>query len=423
MRIALHSVNIVNPAYKENETKNVLIENGIITAITKDEIKGDINLKGQNLKLSIGWFDLCATVGEPGFEHKETILSIQKSAAAGGFTEIAILPNTEPILQSKDAILNFISGNKSRLVQLLPIAAASINTKGEEMTEILDLKNAGALAFTDGDKPLTNASLLIKVLNYISHFDGLFINRPENTLINANGVMNEGLNSTKLGLKGMPKMAEEMVIERDLRILEYGGGRMHFSNISTSGAVDMIRKAKKQGLPVSCDVAAHNLVFDDSVMSDFDTNFKVNPPFREDVDRVALWKGLSDNTIDAVVSAHKPQDEECKKLEFDLAEFGVIGLETVFPVLNTFNESLELAAIIEKLTMNPRNILRQAIPEIKVGSPANLTLFEQETEWIYTEKMIQSKSKNSPFIGQKFKGRAVAVINNNQCTFDKEYFS
>jgi dihydroorotase len=239
--------------------------------------------------------------------------------------------------------------------------------------------------------------------------------------------MNESISSTMLGLKGMPKLAEEMMIRRDLDLLAYVSAHaptqgqpakvaLHFSVISSAGSVALIREAKRQGWPVSCDIAAHQIAFDDTALADFDTNLKVNPPFRSQEDIAALWEGLADGTIDAIVSDHNPQDEECKKLEFDLAEFGVIGLETTFAVINTHNPGLPLHQIIEKLTVQPRRILRQPQPRIAEGQAANLTLFDPQKEWIYTEAEIKSKSRNSPFIGAKLKGKAIATMSNNQLT-------
>jgi len=228
------------------------------------------------------------------------------------------------------------------------------------------------------------------------------------------GQMNEGESSTLLGMRGIPKVAEELMIMRDLKLLDYMGVKsatplLHFSTISTANAVDLIRKAKAEGLPVSCDIAAHQIAFDDTVLGEFDTNYKVNPPFRAAEDIVALWEGLADGTIDAVVSDHNPQDEESKNLEFDLAEFGIIGLETAFALLNTYNNSLSISQLIDKFTHQPRTILRLPENVISEGAAANLTIFDPTLEWVFSE--TRSKSKNSPFFGKHLKGKAIYVLN------------
>ena len=292
---------------------------------------------------------------------------------------------------------------------------------------MLDLHHAGAVAFSDGTHPLQNPDLLLKTLQYLQPIDGLLMNRPEETLLTRFGQMHEGVQSTLLGLKGIPAIAEELMVERDLRLLEYVVGAkgntvphalnpmssaLHFSTISTARSVELIRQAKVQGMPVSCDVAAHQLVFDDSALAGFDTNLKVNPPFRLPQDVSALWAGLADGTIDAIVSDHLPQDAESKNLEFDQAEFGIIGLETVFAALITYNRELSLTQLVDKLTTRPRQILRLPPAHIAEGEPATLTLFDPDRTWVYDR--THSKSKNSPFLGQTFTGRVIGTVYHGQ---------
>jgi dihydroorotase len=279
---------------------------------------------------------------------------------------------------------------------------------------MIDLHTAGAIAFTDGHKPVWHSDILVKTLQYLQTFDGLLINRPEDVLLAQFGQMHEGITSTMLGLKGIPALAEEMMIARDLRFLEYAGGKIHFSAISTATSLELIRQGKRNGLQVTCDMAAHQIAFDDTALLNFDTNLKVNPPFRSQTDIEAIWKGLADGTIDAIVSDHNPLDEESKKLEFDLAEFGIIGLQTAFAVMNTFNQTLSLEKLIEKFTVRPRQILKLPSVHIAEGQPANLTLFNTEQQWTFTEKLIRSKSRNTPFIGHTFRGKPVGIINNGK---------
>jgi dihydroorotase len=252
---------------------------------------------------------------------------------------------------------------------------------------------------------------MLKSLQYIQNFGGLVIDRPSDKLLTISGQMNEGKISTLLGFKGIPKLAEELIVERNLSILEYAGGRLHLSLISSPRSLDLIRAAKKKGLKVTCDVAFYLLVLDDSLLTSFDTNLKVNPPLRDKEDITFFWKAVADDTIDAIVTDHNPQDDESKKLEFDLAEFGMIGLETAFAALNTHNKKIRIEKIIQKMTEGPRNILNLPSPPIAEGEIANLTVFDTETEWQFTESDIRSKSKNTPFKGKKFKGKVIAVFN------------
>lgn len=418
MKILLKSVEIVDASNTLAERVNILIEDGIITQISSNLPASDEVIEGKNLKVSAGWIDMNAFLGEPGFEHKETIETGTLAAAKGGFTEVVCMPNSLPVIQDKNTVLFYTSRNKESLITLLPLGAVTLNTQGSDLTDMLDMHKAGAVGFGDGFKSLNNSDIILKTLQYLSKIGAVLINRPNECSISNSGVANEGVNSTMLGLKGIPAIAEEIAITRDLKLLEYTGGRIHFSNISTAEGVKLIREAKKKGLNVTCDIAAHQIAFNDIILKDFDTNFKVNPPFRTTSDIEELWKGLKDGTIDVITSAHNPQDEESKKLEFDLAEFGIIGLETAFSVINTLNKNLTISEIVEKFAVRPREILGLPLPQIEVGQIANLTVFDSEMEWDYKENDILSKSKNSPFINYKFKGKPLAVFNNRKNLID-----
>lgn len=414
MNIQIRGVEIFdNDSSHNGKITNIFIQDGIIKNISDELIEAEIILEVPGLKASPGWFDMRAFFADPGYESKEDLYSGSDAAAAGGFTEVALLPNTFPVIQSKNEIKYIKARNNTNLVQLYPMGAVTIHTKGEELTEMIDMHYAGAIAFTDGEKPIWHTDVLLKTLQYLQQFDGLLINKAEDKFLTMFGNMHEGLNSTLLGLKGMPGLAEEIMIMRDLRILEYTGGKIHFSNISSSGSVTLIREAKNKGLKVTCDIAAHQLVFDDSALMSFDTNFKVNPPFREQSDIEALIEGLKDDTIDVIVSGHTPHDAESKNLEFDLAEFGIIALQTVFPILNKIENKITFSKILEKITKNPREILKINQPIIKEGAKANITFFDNESLWKFNDQSNKSKAINSPFFNQELKGRAVAVINNN----------
>ena len=400
------------------QVRDVLVENSLIRQIGPALAvpDGARVIEGDNLHLSPGWVDLRVTANDPGHEYKEDMDSLCRAAAAGGFTDIAVLPNTSPVVDSKNTLGYLRRMAEGQPVAIHPIAAVTLGAAGIDFTDMIDLHHAGAVAFSDGAHPLQNPDLLLKTLQYLQPFGGLLMNRPEELLLTQFGQMHEGKQSALLGLKGMPALAEELMVERDLRLLDYALSTsinaplsvLHFSTLSSARSVDLVRTAKQQGLPVSCDVAAHQLVFDDSALSGFDTNRKVNPPFRSRADVDALWAGLADGTIDAVVSDHTPQDEESKNLEFDQAEFGVTGLETVFSALMTHNQHLSLDQIIDKLTVRPRQILRLPAVTLAEGQPASLTLFDPAKRWTFAKSL--SKSKNSPFLGQMLTGRVLGTV-------------
>lgn len=416
MRILIKSVNILDEGSPYNGlVKNVFVNDGKIVSIGDQLSEADQIIDGTNLFLSPGWFDMRVTIGDPGLEHKEDIISACNAAAFGGFTEIACLPNTMPSIQSKDVIVYIKSKSQFHLVQVYPMGAVTMERQGKDLTEMMDLHYAGAIAFTDGDKPIWHPDVLLKSLQYLKPLNALLINHAEEKHLTHGGQMNEGLESTLLGLKGLPNLAEELMIARDLQILEYTGGKIHFAHVSSPGSLKLIREARTKGLQVTCDVAAYTLALDDTYVRSFDSNLKVNPPLRtmDDINRII--DGVVDGTIDVIVSDHVPHEEESKKLEFDLAEFGMIGMETAFAVANTYaGNKIPLNTIVQKLTVGPRKILNLPIPVIQEGREANMTLFDPQREWVLTVDQIKSKSRNSPFIGKKLKGKAVAVFNKNK---------
>ncbi|GAA4402903.1 dihydroorotase [Nibrella viscosa] len=423
MQFLIRSARIIDPQSSfTGQRCDILVENGIILRIgqelTTDEKARVIDWP--NVHVSPGWVDLRVSAKDPGYEHKEDLTSVCQAAAAGGFTDIAVLPNTKPVVDSKDTLGYLRRMAEGQPVAVHPIAAVTRRAEGEDLTEMIDLHHAGAVAFSDGEHPLQNPDLLLKTLQYLQPFNGLLMNRPEEAMLTRFGQMHEGVQSTLLGMKGMPALAEELMVERDLRLLEYAYLEkepptttvLHFSTLSSARSVELIRQAKRQRLPVSCDVAAHQLVFDDSAMAGFDTNLKVNPPFRSRADVDALWQGLADGTIDAVVSDHNPHDEECKNVEFDVAEFGITGLETAFAALLTYNQGLSLEQLVDKLAIRPRQILRLSPVSIAEGQAASLTLFDPNQTWTFARSV--SKSKNTPFLGQTFTGRVVGVLHQDQ---------
>ncbi len=398
---------------------NILVDKGKITSIGKTLPKADKVIAPKNGIVSTGWFDMRASFGDPGFEYKEDLSSGLKAAQAGGFTGLALSPNNEPVTQTKNEISYLTSKNSTSATKVYPIAAVTKDTKGEDLTEMIDLHTAGAIAFSDGSLPIWHSDILLKALQYLQKFNGLLIDRPEDIHLNRFGVMNEGVESTILGMKGMPGLAEELAVRRDLELLEYAGGRLHLTGISTDRSLDMIRSAKKKGLNVTCDITTFQSAFDDTMLDDFDTNLKVNPPFRTPKENKALIKGLNDGVIDVITSGHLPQDEESKDLEFDLAEFGIISFQTVAHNLVNLSEKVEFEVLLDKITRAPRELLGIACPVVEAGQPANLTLLDPAMEWELNDNTNLSKSRNTPYWEKPLKGKVVAVFNDNQVYLDQ----
>lgn len=420
MSILIKSARIVDDQSPFHlKRKNILIDNkGIIKKIGDEHFKADKTIASKDLHVSIGWFDLRANFNDPGYEQKEDLISGRAVAAAGGFTEVVLLPNTLPALQTKNDIRYINERNPDELVQLHAMGAVTKDCKGEELTEMIDMHMAGAVGFTDGERPIWNTDILLKSLQYLQKFDGILMDKPEDKYLSVFGCMNEGATSTMMGLKGIPKLAEEIIVKRDIELLDYAGGKLHFSNISTAGAVKLIKKARKKGYHITCDASISHLLFSDDVLMEYDTNYKVDPPLREEKDIKALIKGVKEGTVDAINSAHSPQDEESKKLEFDLAENGMSTMQVMFPMMVQLSSEVELPLIIDKLTVGPRKILNRVIPQIKEGVSANLTLFDPKEKWKYDATNNLSKSKNSPYYNKELTGKIIGVINNNRTFFN-----
>ncbi|GHM99088.1 dihydroorotase [Cytophagales bacterium WSM2-2] len=420
MRILLQSPRIVNTGSPFHlKKKNVLIVNGRIAEISDKNFQADKVIDADGMILSAGWLDLGTFVGDPGLEHREDLSSLTKAAAAGGFTGLAVLPNTQPTVQTKNEVSYLTQSNDNRLVQIHALASVTKNCKGEELTDMIDLHEAGAVAFTDGLKPLWHTDIFLKSLQYLQKFNGLLIDHPEDIWLDLFGQMHEGPQSASLGLKGMPRIAEEIAVSRNLKLLEYTGGRLHFAKISSAKSINLIRAAKKKGLNVSCDVTSFQALLLDNELENFDTNYKTNPPLREKSDADAILKGLSDDTIDVICSGHLPVDDESKFLEFDQADFGMINLQTFASHLSVLAEETKLESIILKVAEAPRQLLSLEIPKIDVDEKANLTLFDPNCEWEFYPGNNLSKSKNSPWIGKKLKGKVVAVLNNNKAKLEE----
>lgn len=393
--------------------QDLLIRDGVIAEMGQAlDFDGDA-IEANGLRVSPGWVDMRAHYTDPGMEHKEDLETGSATAAAGGFTDVLLMPNTEPVVDNKNAVAHYRKWSSDNAVSLHVAGAVTKGCAGKELTDMIDLHHAGAKAFTEGVSPVWHTNIMLKTLQYLQKFDGVLINRPEDKMLTAFGVMHEGEVSTRLGMKGMPSLSEEVMIQRDLKLLEYTGGKLHFSLISTSGGVALIKEAKKQGLKVTADVGIHHLMFTDGGLKEYDTNLKVNPPFRLESDRRALVEGVLDRTIDTIVSDHQPQDQESKKLEFDLADFGIIGQQSFYSNLCTvFGD--ETDDVIESISERSRSILGMNPVTIQEGAKACITLFSPDLEWDYSKQNNTSKSEVSPFLGQRLKGKVIGIVNGDQ---------
>ncbi len=414
MQLLIKKATILCPSSKFHlKKKDILIKNGIIEKIADSiNVKGGTVIDRKNTAVSIGWMDLFSDFCDPGHEYKEDLATGANAAAAGGFTDVCLIPNTLPAITNKSSV-DYIK-SKSSLVNLHPIGAVSNQLEGKDLAEMYDMKLAGAVAFSDGTKPVQQAGLMLKALQYVNAFNGVIIQVPEDTSIAKNGLMNEGETSTKLGMQGKPGIAESIQIQRDIELLQYTDSCLHFTGISTKKSVELIRQAKKQGLNVTCSVTPYHLLFTDKILETYDSTYKVYPPLRTESDRLALIKGIEDGTIDCITTHHFPQDWDAKHVEFEYAKPGMTGLQTTLPLLLQVSKKISLEKWVSLLTEKPRTILGLTIPEINEGCKACLTIFNTDEKWTLNDKTNQSKSVNSPYFNQELTGKVLAVVNNTQ---------
>lgn len=414
MKVLIKQATIVSAVSPFNgQTKDILISGGLIISIA-DHIteNADHVIQQDGLHVSVGWFDSFAHFCDPGFEHRETLETGTRAAAAGGFTDVMIVPNTNPVLHTKSQVEYIIQKSSLPGVRVHPIGAVTKNADGKELAEMYDMANSGAIAFSDGLNAIQDGGLLLKALQYVKTIDGTIIQVPEDKSIGNTGLMNEGIISTQLGLPGKPAMAEELMVARDIKLTRYTESKLHFTGISSAKSLEYINRAKAAGINITCAVTPYHLFFCDEDLQQYDTNLKVNPPLRTHADMLALRKGLLDGTVDCIASHHIPQNYDNKICEFEYAKNGMIGLESLFGVVwSMVNGEWSIVQFVERLTVSPRKIFGLPVPEIKEGVTATLTLFNPAAEYIFAEKNIQSKSKNSPFTGRQLKGKVIGIIN------------
>ena len=426
MKILLKNIHLVNPYTNvDEENTSLIIVNGKIEKIGKLDSNDEKEAKVFDLKGKVvapGFFDMHVHLREPGREDEETVVTGCNAAAYGGFTGVACMPNTEPAIDSAEVVNFILKQAKNHLVNVYPIGAATIGRKGEVISPMAELFEAGAVGFSDDGVAIKTASVLRRAMEYSSMYNTPIIEHCEDETL-AGGSMNEGINSTLLGLPPLSSVAEDLIVGRDILMAEYTGGRVHIAHISSKKSVELVREAKSRGIVVTAEATPHHFTLTDDAVKSYDTNTKMNPPLRTQSDLNAILDGLKDGTIDCIASDHAPHSIEEKEAEFQFAPNGVIGLETQIGL--AFSELyhkkvLTLTQLIEKLAINPRKILNLSIPEFKVGETANLTILDPDAVWTVDISKFKSKSRNSPFNKRLLTGRAVGVINNCQMLYEGE---
>lgn len=411
MTILIKQAKIISSSSPFNgQIKDILVTEGKISKIA-DAIsdKVDTNIEQPGLCVSVGWMDIFADFADPGFEQKESIETGAKAAAAGGFTDVMLIPNSSPVVDTKSQVEYVIQKAKQVSVNIHPIGAVSKSAAGKELSEMYDMRQSGAIAFGDGINPIQNSGLVLKALQYVKSFDGTIIQVPDDISIGTNGLMNEGIVSTQMGLPSKPTMAEELMVARDLKLARYADSKIHFTGISSPKSLEYIKRSKETGIKVTCSIAPYQIFFCDEDLQGYDTNLKLDPPLRSRADMLAIKQALLDGTIDCIASHHFPQHWDNKTCEFEYAKPGMISLETMFAVL--IAGGLPIEQFVHMQTANARHIFGLAVPEIKEGENATLTLFNPDTEFMFEENMIKSKSINTPFIGKTLKGKVIGIIN------------
>lgn len=415
MQILIKSAKIIAPLSPfHGQTQDILIDNGAIANIAADisAPAGAKVISGNNLHVSSGWMDVFAQFCDPGQEYKEDLTSGANAAAKGGFTTVMIVPNTQPAIHTKTQVEYVLSKTRFGAVTVLPMGAISKNLEGTSLAEMYEMRQTGAIAFSDGLKPVQSSGIMLKALQYVKAFNGTIVQVPDDTSISGHGLMNEGIYSTQLGMPGKPAIAEEIMIRRDLELAKYTDSAIHFTAISTRQSVELIAAAKKEGIRVTCSVTPYHLLFTDADMASYNSFLKVNPPLRGADDVEALKAAVKNGTVDCFATHHQPQDWDAKQVEFEYAKHGMIGLESCFGALRKALPDVSLERLTDMLTTAPRAIF--GLPEAKIekGAVADLTCFEPDEKYTFTEQHIGSKSRNTPFLGTELTGKAKAIVHN-----------
>ncbi|MCL2760739.1 MAG: dihydroorotase [Desulfuromonadales bacterium] len=422
MNLYIKNGRVIDPAQSIDEVTDILVEDGVVKAIGKDlKIPAKIEtIDATGLYVTPGLIDMHVHLRDPGLEYKEDIISGTKAAVAGGFTSVCCMPNTKPIVDNK-AIASYII-NKAKnhgFCNVFPIGAITQGLHGEYLSEMGELKESGCVAVSDDGKPVKNPELMRRALEYAKGMGIMVIAHSEELDLVGEGVMNEGFVSTDLGLKGIPRVAEDIAIARDVLLAEYTDSPLHIAHVSTKGSVEIIRAAKKRGVKVTCETAPHYFTLTDEAVRGYNTNAKMNPPLREEEDLKAIKAALKDGTIDCIATDHAPHHIDEKDIEFNQAMNGIIGLETSLPLSLELVRSkvLTVNQLVEKMSSNPSKILGFNRGSIATGMIGDLTIIDPDYEWVFDINSVSSKSKNSPWLGNKMKGRAVYTIVNGKIAY------
>lgn len=421
MKILIQQARIIgSQSPHHGKIKDILIEDGIIKEIS-DQAMGSADqiIRQAGLHVSAGWADIFSHFCDPGLEYKETLETGAKAAASGGYTDVFVIPNTRPSIDTKAQVEYIVQKSKSFPSTVRPIGAITKNLEGKELAEMYDMQNSGAVAFSDGTSAVQSAGVLLKALQYVKSFDGVIIQIPDDKSIGSNGLINEGIVSTRLGLPGKPMMSEELIIARDIKLAEYADSKIHFTGISSPKSIEYIRRAKDSGLAVTCSVTPYHLFFSDEDLLNYDTNLKVYPPLRTKEVVNVLRLAVADGTIDCIATHHLPHEYDSKVLEFEYAKYGMTGLETAYAVLQASVPELSQEKWVELLSMNPRKIFDLPTPALEPGANACLTLFDPVASWFYRGDQVYSKSKNNPFLEKELKGKAFGIINGEKVFLNK----
>jgi dihydroorotase len=421
MNILIRQARIISPGSGfNNKTYDILIEGGLVSAIRKSiPARGNTRVvEGEGLLVSPGWVDMQSACCDPGYEHKEDLDSLVGCAASGGFTTVCVHSYNQPPLHTKAQIEYVLNRTQNKVVNVIPFGTITVEGKGKEIAEMFDMKQSGAAAFSDYKTSIASAGTLVRALQYADGIGSFLVTHCNEESLSKGGQAHEGESAVALGLRGIPALAEEIMLQRNISVLEYAGGRMHIPTLSTRGSVELVRRAKAAGLQITCGVSAAHLLLDERALESFDTNYKLDPPLRGRRDVQALRNAVESGVIDVIVSDHQPQDVESKELEFDLADTGMINLQTAFSCAITGMKEGTLQAVVAALAVNPRKILGLGGTKIEVDGKADLTIFSTKGETTLREKTNRSKSRNSPFFGQTLKGTVIGVVNGAKAHFN-----
>lgn len=421
MKILIQKACIIDQQSSHNGTiRDILIDNGRIVAIQPSlTAEADKVIGGQGWCISPGWVDIFSHFCDPGYEHKETLETGALAAAAGGYTDVFVIPNTKPVIDSKSQVEYVRQKSKHLPVNIWPIGAMTRSLEGKDLAEMYDMRNSGAIAFSDGTRPIQSAGLLLKGLQYVKAFNGVIIQVPDDHSVGTGGLMNEGIVSTRLGLPGKPMMAEELIIARDIKLARYAGSRIHFTGVTSPRSLDYIRRAKESGLEVSCSVTPYHIFFKDADLINYDTNLKVFPPIRDHATVDNLKKAILDGVVDCIATHHNPHEYDSKVVEFEYAKSGMTGLETAYAAIRTILPELSPEKTVDLLSNNPRRIFAMEQPQIAEGQASSLTIFDPAGSTRISANTVRSKSKNTPFLDVALNGRVVGILNGSNLVLNQ----